>query len=89
MARYFEVMAGEIGENQRCEQNGIDQGMHNVLVNAQLAGWRPTHGRSYAGLPAFVSHSNERGPVYTGGYAAKGTVHLGCGRARVRATAWP
>jgi hypothetical protein len=25
MARYFEVMAGEIGEKTHCEQNGIDQ----------------------------------------------------------------
>ena len=133
MARYFEVMAGEIGEKTHCEQNGIDQvtsrstrrvmrlteaacrartpitcgvstphlshaarsdarfllmrgvwcgartlsrpfhqGMHNVLVNAALADWAPTHGTKYTGLPSFVSHTNERGPVYTGGYAPKG-----------------
>jgi hypothetical protein len=46
--------------------------MHNVLVNAALADWAPTHGKKYTGLPSFVSHTNERGPVYTGGYAPKG-----------------
>eukprot|EP00240_Pyramimonas_obovata_P002537 CAMPEP_0118928546 /NCGR_PEP_ID=MMETSP1169-20130426/5777_1 /TAXON_ID=36882 /ORGANISM="Pyramimonas obovata, Strain CCMP722" /LENGTH=724 /DNA_ID=CAMNT_0006870553 /DNA_START=461 /DNA_END=2638 /DNA_ORIENTATION=+ len=77
MAQYFEVMAGEIRENARCEQNGIDQGMHNVLVNSALAGWTATNKRAYSPLPTFVSHSNERGPVYTGGYAPKGNYSWG------------
>mmetsp|Transcript_2248 Transcript_2248/g.2491 ORF Transcript_2248/g.2491 Transcript_2248/m.2491 type:complete len:448 (+) Transcript_2248:184-1527(+) len=72
MRRYFEAMAGEIGTNLHCEQNGIDQGVHNVLVNHGQAQWQPSKGNHYSPLPTFTSHTNEAGPVFTGGYAEKG-----------------
>jgi len=74
MAQYFDVMAGELGARVHCEQNGIDQGVHNVLVNWKLASWRPAHGSlsQHNQPPQFFHYTLEQGPVYTGGYAPKG-----------------
>ena len=41
MAAYFAALAHEIGTNVACEQNGIDQGHHNVLVYSTQV--RATH----------------------------------------------
>lgn len=62
MGHYVDQMAAELVKHGKCESNGIDQGVHNVLLY--------TRGESKELL--WRKHSQAKGPVWTGGYATKG-----------------
>jgi hypothetical protein len=67
MDQYVDAMAAELAKHGACESNGIDQGVHNVLLYAAAR----TRGGDAATLK-WIKHSNAMGPVWTGGYATKG-----------------
>ena len=67
MGQYVDAMAAELVKHGVCESNGIDQGVHNVLLYAAVR----ARGGDAAALK-WVKHSNAMGPVWTGGYATKG-----------------
>ena len=52
--QYLKLMADTIREREACERNGIDQGVHNVIVHTSLMGATPIH-----------QISNERGQIAT------------------------
>ena len=52
--QYLKLMADNIRQRESCERNGVDQGVHNVIVHTQLMGSTPVH-----------QVSNERGQIAT------------------------
>jgi len=60
VAAYVGVMRQELQSHSYCQANGIDQGVHNVLVGRGLRGELPQI--------TWVTHTNEHGPVMTAGY---------------------
>jgi len=65
MKQYLDRMAGELSSRSSCERNGVDQGVHNVLVHDStfLQGMKP-----------YILHANSKGWVWTGGYVPKGSL---------------
>ena len=51
---YLRLMADTIREREKCERNGVDQGVHNVIVHTGLMGSTAVH-----------QVSNERGQIAT------------------------
>jgi len=67
MVKYVDRMADEIHTHSSCERNGVDQGVHNVLVHDATM---------LKDLRAFIQHPNRKGLVWTGGYVPKGKLML-------------
>ena len=65
MSWYIKQMEHELQAHARCEENGIDQGVHNYLI------YRPEAKDSGH---KFFFHTNRDGPVFTGGYFDKSQI---------------
>ena len=88
IVRYVNAMASELVAHAACERNGVDQGLHNVLVAERermgAESGEPSLGHrvrlasiklpqnEWAAL-RFTRHPMARGSVWTGGFAQKGT----------------
>ena len=89
MKEYVDHMVGEMAQRWRCEENGIDQGVHNVLVRrAERAGawWACVCARfvvlTRARLQDRVSGAHQRGRAGVHGRVLQGPAEVRRGRAR-------